>query len=149
MIAKTQTRLPKDATLDQQILMVEQRLLQRRASSASHLALFRWQLRQKMTSPLVLLLAGGIGFAMGPSTGSKSARPSAAASAGSAAVRFLPTMLSMVSLTGSVMTLVERFRAETAPAKSAAAPAVTAVDPSGKPNTAQTASSQLNENTPA
>jgi len=129
MITKTQTRLSKDASLDQQIRMVEQRLLQRRASSASHFALFRWQLREKLTSPLVLLLAGGIGFAMGPSKRSKPAESSAAASAGNAAIRFLPTMFSMVSLAGSVMTLVEKFRSGSAPASSATAPTRTAVDP--------------------
>lgn len=111
MTSEIPTRLPDDASLDQQIRMVEQRLSRRRASSSLRLSLFRTQLRDSMTSPLALLLAASIGFAMGPSKGSRPAPSSAEASPGVADIRFLPTAVSMVSLAGSVMTLWQRFRA--------------------------------------
>lgn len=114
MTADVQSRRPDEASLDQKIRMVEQRLMRRRASSRLHLATFRWQLRDRMTSPLALLLATGIGFALGGSTkGSGSAQYAAAkAPPGAGGAQFLSTMLSMVSLAGSVMTLLQRFKAD-------------------------------------
>lgn len=114
MIPRNQTSLPDDASLDQQIRMVEQRMMRRRAASKARLALFRSQLRDRMTSPLVLLLAAGVGFAMGPSKGSKSAS-SAEAPPRADGVRLLSTIVSWVSLTGSVMTLWQRFKADSPP----------------------------------
>lgn len=115
MTADVQSGRPDDASLDDKIRMVEQRLMRRRASSRVRLATFRWQLRDRMTSPLALLLAAGIGFAMGGSKGSGSAQ----AQPGAGGAQFLSTMLSMVSLTGSVMTLLQRFKADKAPPRSA------------------------------
>lgn len=119
MTRQTRTRLPGGASLDQQIRAVEQRLLRRRASSSVRLTLLRSQLRESMTSPLALLLAAGTGFAMGPSKEPSSAQSSTSASPGDAASRFLPTMVSMISLAGSVMTLVGRFQTHSASAKAA------------------------------
>jgi hypothetical protein len=119
MTADVQSGRLDDASLDHKIRMVEQRLMRRRASSRVRLATFRWQLRDRMTSPLALLLAAGIGFAMGGSKGSGSAQYAAEAPPGAGGAQFLSTMLSMVSLTGSVMTLLQRFKADKAPPRSA------------------------------
>lgn len=112
---RNQTSLPDDASLDQQIRMIEQRMMRHRASSKARLALFQWQLRDRMTSPLALLLATGIGFAMGPSKGSKSAASSAEAPPRTDGIQFLSTIVSWVSLIGSVMTLWQRFKADSSP----------------------------------
>lgn len=111
MTADVQSGRPDDVSLDEKIRIVEQRLMRRRASSRVRLATFRWQLRDRMTSPLALLLAAGIGFAMGGSKGSGSAETPP----GAGGAQFLSTMLSMVSLTGSVMTLLQRFKPDKAP----------------------------------
>lgn len=113
MTAETQNGTSDDASLDRQIRAVEQRLMRHRASSSLRLATFRRQLRDRMTSPLVLLMATGIGFAMGQSGRSTPARSSSAeAPPGAGGIQLLSTMLSMVSLTGSVMTLIQRFKAD-------------------------------------
>ncbi len=120
MTADVQARRSDDASLDQKIRMVEQRLMRRRASSRLRLATFRWQLRDRMTSPLALLLATGIGFAMGGSKGSGSVQYAAAeAPPGAGVAQFLSTMLSTVSLAGSFMTLLQRFKADKTPPPSA------------------------------
>lgn len=121
MTAKNNPFPPDDASLDQHIRRVEQRLLQRRASSRQHLALIRSQLRTRMTSPLALLLAGGVGFALGASKDSSSAAASptapTTASANVSGVRLLPTVVSMVSLAGSMLTVWQRFSAAARPAE--------------------------------
>ncbi|MGL1833640.1 hypothetical protein ACKVEX_08540 [Rhodocyclaceae bacterium SMB388] len=112
---RNQNRLPDGASLDQQIRIVEQRMIRHRASSKARLVLFRAQLRDRMTSPLALLLAAGVGFAMGPSRVSKHAQPPAEAPPRADGVQLLSTIVSWVSLTGSVMTLWQRFRADSPP----------------------------------
>ncbi|HRP76328.1 MAG TPA: hypothetical protein PKZ27_12045 [Rhodocyclaceae bacterium] len=112
MTAETQNGTLDDASLDRQIRVVEQRLMRHRASSSLRLATFRRQLRDRMTSPLVLLMATGIGFAMGQSRRATPVRSSPEAPPGAGGIQLLSTMLSMVSLTGSVMTLIQRFKAD-------------------------------------
>ncbi|HRQ57567.1 MAG TPA: hypothetical protein PLN31_09115 [Azoarcus taiwanensis] len=111
MTYRNLARLPDDASLDLQIRRIEQRLNRHRVSSKAHRARFRWQLREGMTSPLMLLLASGLGFALGASSGSKPAPTSSHAGPRAEGIRLLSTMVSMVSLAGSVVTLWQRFKA--------------------------------------
>jgi hypothetical protein len=55
-------RLP-NVPISSQIHVVEQRLLRRRLDSARHAAAFRAHLMDRLTSPLALVLATGVGFA--------------------------------------------------------------------------------------
>lgn len=111
MTPKHQTRIPQSTSLTQQIRVVEQRLLRRRAASRLRLARCTSQLRESITSPLALLLAAAIGFALGPSTGSRSAASSAKASRRVSGLRLLPAAVSMLSMAGSMMSLWQRFKA--------------------------------------
>lgn len=116
MTKRYATRLPSDASLDQQIRRIEQRLMRRRESSREHMAGFRRQVRERMASPVILLLAGGLGFALSAFTGSKPAPSSSTSAPRPEGVRLLSTMVTMVSLGGSVMTLWQRFKSVSRPA---------------------------------
>jgi hypothetical protein len=101
------------ASLDEQILEVERRLIRRHASSTSNRAAIRRHVRETISSPLTLLLAAGVGFAMGHFRRPHTARSSVTDTAGgTGGALSLSTMLSAVSLAGSIMTLLQRIRDE-------------------------------------
>ena len=70
-MASTDLRKRAKGSLTDQIADVERRLLERRRVIAIRKNLLGQQVRQQMTSPTALLLAGGIGFIIGDLTQSK------------------------------------------------------------------------------
>lgn len=113
MNAGKQAKASPAASLDEQILEVERRLIRRHASSTSNRAAVRRHVHDTISSPLTLLLAAGVGFAIGHFRRPHTARSSAAeAGGGSGGVSSMSTMLSAVSLAGSIMTLLQRIRDE-------------------------------------
>ena len=95
---------PADS-LDQQILDVELRLMQRRRSSRQHGAALRQRLRDTLSSPLMLLVAAGVGFALGPWSWRRKAAPSVAQGAGGGP-SLLSTIMKALTLAGAVMAIL-------------------------------------------
>lgn len=102
---------PVAAPLDHRIDALENRIALRQAAAATHHAELQGALRNKLRSPLVLLLAAGTGFAIGqlarPRVRVDGADP-AAATPGPPPL--LPTLLSVLSLIGPITTLMAQLK---------------------------------------
>lgn len=131
MTRKDPFRLREEGSIDEQIRRVEQRLIGHHLSSKAHLTQFRSKLRERMTSPLVLILASGVGFVLAASTGRQSTQSTSEGSRRSDEVPLLTTLVTMVSLTGSMLSLWQRFGATARPTRSASS----AVKPEAQKNT--------------
>lgn len=69
------------ASLNQQIVLVQQHLAQHRLESALHAATLQQGLRERLASPLALLTAGAVGFAINRLLPWRSNKPGAGSAA--------------------------------------------------------------------
>ena len=99
---------PPSVSLDQQIRDLEQRLEQRRQSSTLHAAALKRSLRQKVRSPVTLLLAGAVGFALGLVVPlGKLGRPAHKDSKSAGGATVLAVTMDALTLVGAVMALLQ------------------------------------------
>jgi hypothetical protein len=101
----------QSGSLDHQIDATERRLALRYCESTAHAAALKAGIRKKLSSPRALLLATGVGFALGQIRTKREKKPVAERTEISANRFFTPTgLLQMVSLAGSVMALWTRYQ---------------------------------------
>jgi hypothetical protein len=110
VITNTGKSLPasQSGSLDHQIDATERRLALRYCESTAHAVALKAGVRKKLGSPMALLLATGVGFALGQIRTKREKKP---VTGGAASRFFTPTgLLQMVSLAGSVMALWTRYQ---------------------------------------
>lgn len=107
---RNQSAPPASAPLEQRIETIEKRIALRQASVSTHRAELEAAIGNKLTSPLVLVLAAGAGFAIGqiarrlPADGGDTA-PGMVHTA-----PLLSTLLSVMSLVGPVTAIMARIK---------------------------------------
>jgi len=103
----------QSGSLEHQIDATERRLALRYCESTAHAAALKTGVRKKLSSPMALLLATGVGFALGQITAKREKKPVTGPSEIAANRFFTPTgLLQMVSLAGSVMALWTRYQSD-------------------------------------
>lgn len=107
---RNQIAPPASAPLEQRIGAIEKRIALRQASVATHRAELEAAIGNKLTSPLVLVLAAGVGFAIGQITRPRPADGSDTAPGTVPTAPLLPTLLSVMSLIGPVTAIIARLK---------------------------------------
>lgn len=103
---------PASAPLEQRIETIEKRIALRQASVSTHRAELEAAIGNKLTSPLVLVLAAGAGFAIGQIARPRPVDGSGSGSAPGTAhtAPLLSTLLSVMSLIGPVTAIMAQIK---------------------------------------
>lgn len=107
---RNQSAPPASAPLEQRIGAIEKRIALRQASVATHRAELEAAIGNKLTSPLVLVLAAGVGFAIGQIARPRLVDGSDPAPGTMHTAPLLPTLLSVMSLIGPVTAIMARLK---------------------------------------
>lgn len=97
-------------SIDHRIDAIEARIALRRTAASAHRDELHAAMRNKLTSPLALVLAAATGFAIGQLARPRDKLADNATPASSAGVPLLSTALSLVNLIGSVSTILARLK---------------------------------------
>ena len=120
MVRKSPAPSPA-GSLDRQISDVEERLALRRQSSKVHASALGQRLRDKLSSPVTLLIAAGVGFAAGHFNPFRKSGASARVDeSGAGRHRLLATIMEALSLAGTLMAMLPAIEAARKPEPSAA-----------------------------
>lgn len=97
-------------SIDHRIDAIEARIALRRTAASAHRDELHVALRNKLTSPLALVLAAATGFAIGQLARPRDNVADNTTPPSSGGVPLLSTALSVVSLVGSVSTILARLK---------------------------------------
>jgi len=108
MAHETQAPSPS-VSLDQRISDLERRVAERRRSSSVHSAAIAQRVRDALGSPIALLVAAGIGFAVSRfGLSRKSGPPEREDAAGAGGHSLLSTVMEAVGLAGTLMAMLPK-----------------------------------------
>lgn len=107
MMARNSPQPSRVGSLNQRISDAERRLGLRRRSSKRHASALGQRLRDKLSSPVTLLIAAGVGFAAGHFSPIRKTGASAGVDeSGGVGHRLLATIMEALSLAGVVMAML-------------------------------------------